>query len=156
VNNPSNWLYEAELHCATNGKLALIKISFPVKEPIPDKVKKLFPDGYEEHLSEIEKTEGLNYWKCDYVVDFGGDKITNDVVGDNSLLAIDSAVQAIRFNLKKHGDEWIDQNGLPDWILFPKPITIGWGKEFYDEAVAKVEEMERKKNAEIEQRRRKP
>ena len=99
----------------------------------------------------------LDYWECKFSVNYGDDKgiYTNIGTGDDAIQALMMAIKGAHINLKKHGDSWLDQNDIPDWMLFPKTITIGWGKEFYDEAVAKVEEMERKKNAEIEQRRKK-
>lgn len=104
---------------------------------------------------ELKKT--LTWWEADFVIRIDSQEKIRAAAGDDALQAILLAVEAIRMVIPD-GEEadWVSPSGVPSWIIFPRSIPIGWGKDFYDLVARMVDNEERKLQQQIEDRRSVP
>lgn len=68
------------------------------------------------------------------------------------MLAIEGLRILIPF---EEEDDWLDESGLPSWLMLPKTIHVGWGHELHKELVGTVNTRVAKFVSKIDRKRRK-
>jgi len=127
-----------DLHNTRNGRIIRVRIAKPVSE-----IKQ--PPGM---------SEPVRHWGSKVTVDVDGTGHVRTVWSGNWTGAFTVALEYVRrFIPPGEEGEWVDEEGLESWCIFPKAVPIAWGYDLYQRISRMVDDAERNFEEDVQRRR---
>ena len=135
---------EAEVLCninlrhARDGRIIRARIAKPVSETKQ-------PLGLPEPVQD---------WGARVTVDVDGTVNVRTVWSMNWICALTLALDYVsQFIPKGEERDWVDDEGLESWCIFPKAVPIAWGHDLYQKISDMVDDAERTFEDDVQIRR---
>ena len=127
-----------DLHNVHNGRRIHARIAKPVFE-----IKQ--PSG---------EPEPYRHWGSMVTVEVDGTVHVRKVWSENWIGAVTLSLEYIRrFIPPGEEREWVDEEGLESWCIFPRAVPIAWGHDLYQQISRMVDDAERSFEEDVQRRR---